>query len=76
MFKCDRCGSGFSPIRVASNEFCPRCRARDGVSAPLSFAPFAAATAELDGSPRSRMEDASLDARTEDPGYEEVEGAG
>jgi uncharacterized OB-fold protein len=66
MFKCDRCGSGFSPIRVASNEYCPRCRARDGVSAPLSFAPFAATTAEVDDAPSSGTEEASPDEEAEE----------
>jgi hypothetical protein len=35
MFKCERCGSSFSPTRVFSGQNCPRCRARDGVSVPL-----------------------------------------
>ena len=35
MFRCERCGSSFSPIRVSSRQNCPRCRARDGVSVPL-----------------------------------------
>jgi hypothetical protein len=53
MFRCERCGSGFSPIRVAANETCPRCRARDGVSARLSFAPFSAIGPEADeGAPQ------------------------
>jgi len=46
MFKCERCGSEFSPLRVPLNEKCPRCRARDGLSVPLTFAPFSAATPE------------------------------
>jgi hypothetical protein len=37
MFKCERCGSTFNPIRVSSRQHCPRCRARDGVSVPLTF---------------------------------------
>ena len=35
MFRCERCESSFSPIRVSSRQNCPRCRARDGVSVPL-----------------------------------------
>jgi hypothetical protein len=48
MFRCERCGSSFSPIRVPHTEACPRCRARDRVWAPLSFAPFSAITSEAD----------------------------
>ena len=48
MFRCERCGSGFSPIRVTQNETCPRCRARDGVSSTLTFAPFSATAPEAD----------------------------
>ena len=51
MFRCERCGSGFSPIRVTTDHSCPRCRARDGVSAPLSFAPFSADAPEADDGP-------------------------
>lgn len=46
MFRCERCGSSYSPIRVPPTETCPRCRARDGVSAPLTFAPFSARSSE------------------------------
>jgi len=35
MYRCERCGSSFSPIRVSSRQTCPRCRARDRVSVPL-----------------------------------------
>lgn len=51
MFRCERCGSGFSPIRVTSGDSCPRCRARDGVWAQLTFAPFYPATSEADDAP-------------------------
>jgi predicted nucleic acid-binding Zn-ribbon protein len=40
MFNCERCGSSFSPIRAAILEYCPRCRARDGVAVPLIFSLF------------------------------------
>jgi hypothetical protein len=36
MFRCERCGSGFSPARVRT-ENCPRCLGRDGVESPLTF---------------------------------------
>lgn len=37
MFRCESCGSGYS-IRAASSwEFCPRCRARDNATVPLTF---------------------------------------
>jgi predicted nucleic acid-binding Zn-ribbon protein len=35
MFKCERCGAGYSPIRAAILEFCPRCWARHRVRVPL-----------------------------------------
>jgi hypothetical protein len=65
MFRCDRCGSGFSPIRVPANELCPRCRARDGVSVPLSFAPFSAAISEVDDVPSSGTEETARDEEVE-----------
>jgi hypothetical protein len=40
MFKCERCGSSYSASRAAAVENCPRCRARDRVSAPLRFKMF------------------------------------
>jgi hypothetical protein len=43
MFKCERCGSSFNPLRAATLGFCPRCQGRDGVAAPLSFKLFPAA---------------------------------
>ncbi len=42
MFNCERCGSSFSPLRAAALGYCPRCRGRDGVSAPLNFKLFKA----------------------------------
>jgi uncharacterized OB-fold protein len=38
MFKCERCGTGFGPIRAAVLEFCPRCKARDHVNVRLIVA--------------------------------------
>jgi len=35
MVKCERCGTGFSPIQAAVLEFCPRCKARSQISVPL-----------------------------------------
>jgi uncharacterized OB-fold protein len=35
MFNCKRCGAGYSPIRAAVLEFCPRCWARHQVRVPL-----------------------------------------
>jgi len=35
MFNCERCGAGYSPIRAAVLEFCPRCWARDRVRVSL-----------------------------------------
>jgi uncharacterized OB-fold protein len=42
MFECGRCGDRFSPIRVPAGADCPRCRAREGVSVPLTLTLFAA----------------------------------
>jgi hypothetical protein len=49
MFDCERCGSSFNPRRAATLASCPRCQARDGVVAPLSFRLFAAAGPAADG---------------------------
>lgn len=38
MVNCERCGTGFGPIQAAVLEFCPRCKARDQVDAPLIVA--------------------------------------
>lgn len=40
MFTCERCGASYNPLRAVSMDSCPRCRVRDEVLAPLSFAPF------------------------------------
>jgi hypothetical protein len=42
-YRCERCGARFSPIRVSNHQNCPRCRARDRVSVPLTLemGPFA-----------------------------------
>ncbi len=38
MVRCERCGTRFGPIQAAVLEFCPRCKARDDVNAPLIVA--------------------------------------
>ena len=40
MYDCERCGSSFNPLRIASPETCPRCCAREGLREPLSFSLF------------------------------------
>ena len=40
MFRCERCGSRYSPVHAATLGNCPRCQIRDQVSAPLYFKPF------------------------------------
>ena len=40
MYDCERCGSSFSPLRIASPDTCPRCYAREGLRAPLSYSLF------------------------------------
>jgi hypothetical protein len=47
MYTCERCGSGFSPIRIGVAASCPRCRARDGVTVPLTFTLFETASTEV-----------------------------
>ncbi len=39
MFKCERCGSGYSASHLGI-EHCPRCMLLDRVQAPLSFKVF------------------------------------
>ena len=68
MFRCERCGSAFSPIRVTTDQTCPRCRARDGVSAPLTFAPYTATDAGVHGGSTERPAEA--------PGTEDAERQG
>jgi hypothetical protein len=47
MLRCERCGSSFSPIRVGAAAHCPRCRARDGVSVPLTLSLFDAPSEDV-----------------------------
>jgi len=37
MFRCEKCGSGYSMRAASSWEACPRCLARDKVTVPLTF---------------------------------------
>lgn len=39
MFKCERCGSGYSASHLGV-ESCPRCMLLDRVQAPLTFKVF------------------------------------
>jgi hypothetical protein len=39
MFVCSRCGSSYNARHVGV-EYCPRCRLRDKVEAPLAFKAF------------------------------------
>ena len=36
MVRCARCGTGYG-MEAATREECPRCRAKDGVAAPLEW---------------------------------------
>jgi hypothetical protein len=47
MLTCERCGASFSPIRVGAAADCPRCRARDGVSVPLTLSLFDAPSEDI-----------------------------
>lgn len=37
MFRCERCGSGYSAQAASSWTSCPRCLAKDRVQVPLTF---------------------------------------
>lgn len=37
MFRCDRCGSGYSTRAASSWRACPRCLAREKISVPLTL---------------------------------------
>jgi predicted nucleic acid-binding Zn-ribbon protein len=41
MFRCERCGSAFTPDEAKGLEDCPACRERDDVRSPLAFKLFA-----------------------------------
>ena len=40
MFRCERCGTGFSANQVDVSDDCTRCKSKGRTSAPLVFAPF------------------------------------
>lgn len=40
MFRCERCGSSFTPRQARGLESCPRCREQDEVRTPLVFKLF------------------------------------
>jgi predicted nucleic acid-binding Zn-ribbon protein len=40
MFRCERCGSAFTPSEAKGLEGCPTCQERDGVRSPLAFKLF------------------------------------
>lgn len=37
MFRCDRCGSGYSAQAASSWASCPRCLAKEKIQVPLIF---------------------------------------
>ncbi len=37
MFRCDKCGSGYSAQAASSWTSCPRCLAKEKVQVPLTF---------------------------------------
>lgn len=43
MFHCERCGIRFSTGALSGGRDCPRCKARDGVTVPLTWEPMLAA---------------------------------
>lgn len=70
MYDCNRCGTSFSPMRIASPEACPRCLAREGVRSPLTYSLFGGLTpSRHDGGQAAQPEPAVLDsAQAEDLG--------
>jgi len=37
MFRCDKCGSGYSAQAASSWTSCPRCLAKERIQVPLAF---------------------------------------
>jgi hypothetical protein len=37
MFRCDKCGSGYSAQAASSWTSCPRCLAKEKIQVPLTF---------------------------------------
>lgn len=50
MFKCERCGSGYSASHLGV-EHCPRCMLLDRVQAPLTFKVFKLPESRPDSAP-------------------------
>ncbi len=46
MFKCERCGSGYSSMHAVGIENCPRCLLRDRTASPLTLKVFTLSEAE------------------------------
>lgn len=53
VFRCERCGSGFSAKDAAAVENCPQCLGRDRVEAPLTFRLFERTASQLLREPES-----------------------
>lgn len=69
MFDCQRCGTSFSPMRIASPEACPRCLAREGVRTPLTYSLFADVGAGGAGKPPQASRPEALEpSQGVDPG--------
>jgi len=49
MFACPRCATRYSAGAVSPDLICPRCRAKDGVYAPLTFWLFDRLPPEMQG---------------------------
>ena len=47
MLRCERCGSSYSARHTVATNECPRCLAKDRVSAPLSVKAFSRIQAPL-----------------------------
>ena len=59
MFRCERCGSRYSPVHASTLGNCPRCQIRDQVSAPLYFKPFRLAESKETASEMAPQQDRS-----------------
>lgn len=62
MFRCERCGSGYSTRAASSWNACPRCLAREQISVPLTFELGWRRSAESEATPEDESERSPPDA--------------
>jgi len=56
MFFCERCESSFNATVAAASGECPRCKEREGISAPLRFRLFEPSALKVAGLQPKRAE--------------------